>query len=412
MFNEIPKDAIWASNKVSFPTLYKLNTHGREQEWDIYVEFESGDPITEPMFVRKLPHGTKVNITTIYGLIGGKKQTAVVSIAKGKNINKANETNVLSQAILEAASTWKFQIDRRGYTQHKRSLGEFKVSPMLLKEYNKEHHKLPFPDVYVQPKLDGVRCLAHYDPSRKEIIFLSRTGTEFYHLNHIRRELLKIPELINSNGTIWLDGELYSAQINFEAIVGACRKQLDPTAEEKEQQNLLEYHVYDMFDLNDLTMPFRERIAFVCKWLSKLNSPYVVPVQTVLAANDAAVRAKHNEFVEEGYEGLVARSALGEYVFNKRTIEALKLKHFITEEFKIIGCKDGVGREAGLIIYELETKDHKPFMARPRGSLEARAALFKKCDKLIGKKITVRFTEYTADGIPRFPVALAIRDYE
>lgn len=412
MFNEIPLNATWTQNKVVFPMLYKLNTHGREQEWEIYVEFESGDQINKKQFTAKLPYGTKVNIITVYGLKNGKKQTAIISIANGKNIGKSNETNVFSQAILEAVSTWNFQIDRRGYTQNKHSLGELKIFPMLLKEYNKEYHKLPFPDVYIQPKLDGVRCLAHYDPSRKEIIFLSRTGTEFYHLNHIRRELSKIPELIKSSGTIWLDGELYSAQINFEEIVGACRKQLELTIKEEEQQNLLEYHVYDMFDLNDLTMPFQERIQNVNQWLSTLNSPYIVPVKTILVKDDADVRKKHNEFVEEGYEGLVARNAYGEYVFNKRTIEALKLKHFITEEFKIIGCKDGVGREAGLIIYELETKDKKPFMARPRGSLENRALLFKNCDKLIGKKITVRFTEYTADGIPRFPVALAIRDYE
>lgn len=412
MFNEIPQNAIWESNKVSFPMIYKLNSSGREQEWEIYVEFELGDPVNKKQFVTKLPFGTKVKIISIYGLKDGKKQTANVIVDKGKNIGKINETNAFSQAIIEAASNWSYQIDRKGYTQHKHSLGELKVSPMLLKEYNKEHHKLPFPNVYVQPKLDGVRCLAHYDFGQKEIIFFSRTGTEFYHLNHIRRELLKIPELVNSKGTIWLDGELYSAQINFEEIVGACRKQLEPSVVEKEQQNLLEYHVYDMFDINDLTIPFNKRITLINNWLSKLNSPYVVPVKTILIKDDADVRKKHNEFVEEGYEGLVARSAVGKYTLGKRSVDALKLKHFITEEFKIIGCKDGVGRESGLIIYELETKEHKPFMARPRGSLENRAKLFEKCDKLIGKKITVRFTEYTADGVPRFPVALAIRDYE
>jgi DNA ligase-1 len=90
----------------------------------------------------------------------------------------------------------------------------------------------------------------------------------------------------------------------------------------------------------------------------------------------------------------------------------LKLKDFETEEFEITGFTDGKGKEEGLIIYILKTKKGKQFLARPEGTEEERAELFKNGTKLIGKMVTVKFMEITPDGVPRMPVALGIREYE
>jgi DNA ligase-1 len=38
--------------------------------------------------------------------------------------------------------------------------------------------------------------------------------------------------------------------------------------------------------------------------------------------------------------------------------------------------------------------------------------MFGRGDEYIGKMLTVRFQELTTDRVPRFPVGLAIRDYE
>jgi len=35
-----------------------------------------------------------------------------------------------------------------------------------------------------------------------------------------------------------------------------------------------------------------------------------------------------------------------------------------------------------------------------------------RCRKLYSKYLTVKYFELTDDGIPRFPVGLAVRDYE
>ena len=49
---------------------------------------------------------------------------------------------------------------------------------------------------------------------------------------------------------------------------------------------------------------------------------------------------------------------------------------------------------------------------RPRGTHEERRDLYKIAKSMVGKKLTVRFQELTEDGIPRFPVGIAFRDYE
>jgi len=95
-----------------------------------------------------------------------------------------------------------------------------------------------------------------------------------------------------------------------------------------------------------------------------------------------------------------------------RSADLQKYKEFKDDEYKIVGFKEGDGIEKGCVIWVCETKDKKPFSVRPRGTHEDRAAAFKTASKAVGKKLTVRFQELTEDGIPRFPVGLAIRDYE
>jgi len=50
--------------------------------------------------------------------------------------------------------------------------------------------------------------------------------------------------------------------------------------------------------------------------------------------------------------------------------------------------------------------------ARPRGTVERRQEMFDGLHRLIGKLLTVRYQELSEDGIPIFPVGVAVRDYE
>ena len=121
---------------------------------------------------------------------------------------------------------------------------------------------------------------------------------------------------------------------------------------------------------------------------------------------------KETIMLSQGYEGMMARNKNSLYKFKNRSYDLQKVKRFQDDEFKIIGGKDGSGREAGMIVFKCITNSGLEFDVRPRGSHEERTKMFNNLDSYIGKMLTVRFQELTDDGRPRFPVGIAVRDYE
>jgi len=136
----------------------------------------------------------------------------------------------------------------------------------------------------------------------------------------------------------------------------------------------------------------------------------IVPVPSIEVNNVKNIDELHDNFVKDGYEGIMIRASNGPYEINKRSKYLQKYKKFMEEEFKIIGFHEGKGDEKGLVIWDCITKEDKPFSVRPKGTAEQRRDLYKNGDKYIGKKLTIIFQEYHESGIPRFPVGKAIRE--
>jgi DNA ligase-1 len=91
----------------------------------------------------------------------------------------------------------------------------------------------------------------------------------------------------------------------------------------------------------------------------------------------------------------------------------MKVKEFQDAEFRIVGCDEGVGQDAGTPIWRCEISPGGPqFSARMMGTLENRRLMWQRRAEYIGEMLTVKFFEYTNDGIPRFPNGVAIRNYE
>ena len=92
------------------------------------------------------------------------------------------------------------------------------------------------------------------------------------------------------------------------------------------------------------------------------------------------------------------------------------MKEFQDDEFEIIGGKEGTGTDTGCIIYRCITADGKEFDARPKGTVEDRQQMMIELPDSIGKMLTVRYAEYSDDGIPQHPVGIpeaqVVRDYE
>jgi DNA ligase-1 len=142
------------------------------------------------------------------------------------------------------------------------------------------------------------------------------------------------------------------------------------------------------------------------------NAPKNVKmVKTVRADDETQVMHLHNLFVHDGYEGTMVRNPDMPYEIGKRSYSLLKLKDFIDSEYKILDVVDGEGSDVGLAIFVLEAERGQTFNCRPEGTQENRAELYKNRKQLINKYMTVRYQELSRDGVPIFPVGVAIREW-
>jgi len=246
------------------------------------------------------------------------------------------------------------------------------------------------------------RCIAYYDVNRKKVVYMSRQGKEFATLEHLTPILTPILE----KGYI-LDGELYNHafKANFQKLVSLIRRD-KPVPD----SSLIQYHVYDMIDESG----FADRYTTL---LSLLNgtAPLVQVVDTLPLLSRQEVSIFHESFVNDGYEGCIIRNREGGYEIDKRSYNLQKYKEFMDEEFELIGAEENKGKQAGQCSLICKTKDGKDFAVKPKGSDEFRSQIWDDfCDGVLvpGDKVSVRFFGYTNDGIPRHPIALAIRDYE
>jgi DNA ligase-1 len=319
-----------------------------------------------------------------YGQVNGKETVNEYTVEKGKA-----GRSVLQQATLEAKSLEKKQRDA-GFSE---TLTEGPtLLPMLAKTWD-ERVTEPF---FVQPKLDGVRMLVGRRDG--EFIMMSRTGKRVVS-EHVASEL----EPLLAEGE-FLDGENYTRDKTFEELAGECRLQTIDTS--------IKFHIFDFFSLNALNEPFSERV----KHLDRFKGlTHVIQVSTEILESKSGVNAKHNQYVNEGYEGIMIRDMQGRYELAVRSSHLLKYKYFQTKEYEIVDAdedKDGgvVWRCSGPA--EKWSDDDIVFCVRPKGTLDTLRQWYRDRQTYIGKNLTVQFQNLTNQGVPRFPVGIAIRDYE
>ena len=368
---------------MSLPTLYCKSKTGKTQVWNIQVI------------------GSTIRVS--YGYQDGATTVNEKTITAGKNIGKKNETTPEQQAASEARSTW----DKKKTGGYAESLDDAHVPgvadaaavaaheailPMLAHDYHKRGKDIKFP-CFVQPKLDGVRCIF------KNGVLTSRQGKVFPNMDHITQDLKDV-DLV-------LDGELYSNTLNFQQFVGLVRKKKHNDAE-KQLLRQVKFHVYDC--VND--KPFSERNESINNLFSKRLYAFSEPLLTEECKSKEDLKKFHDKYVAEGKEGLIIRNKDGLYQLAARSKDLQKYKEFEDAEYKVIGFTDGEGSEKGLVIWICETSAGKSFHVRPRGTHEARAEIFNEAKDYVGKSLTVRYQELTEEGIPRFPVGIAFRDYE
>ena len=154
--------------------------------------------------------------------------------------------------------------------------------------------------VFMQPKLDGVRCLIQYDNS--VVTAYSRTGKEWLNIDHI---LQSLEPFFIQNPDVILDGELYNHALkdDFEKIISCVRKQKPTDADRAESRKLVQFHCYDIVDENAV---FDWRADFIGDELQESYCvKHVMTSYNIKYEFDA--HSFHESCLEQGYEGSILR---------------------------------------------------------------------------------------------------------
>ncbi len=389
----------------TFPTLYQKTNTGAIQQWTICVDNAETD-----VFSKDYKGEHWAVITTEHGQVGGKLQTTSDTLKVGKNPGKANATSPYEQAFKEAEAKWTKQ-KKKGYVESKEKAeaGEVDeavikggVEPMLAPSDVYPHYgkDIKFP-CFTQPKFDGNRCIAIVKNGKCTLWTRSRKA-----INSVPH-IVKAIERACPEGDFIFDGELYNHNYrdNFEDLMSLIR-----VPSPRDGHEVIEYHVYD---LPSKKAGFAERHEELSKLLDRFawdDSP-IRRVRTLVANNKAEIFAQHEQNLDEEYEGTMVRND-GPYEGGRRSRHLQKLKTWKDAEYKITGFEEGRGKDAGTVgAFVCITPEGKEFKARLKATYDRRRELFGRKD-FIGKDLTVKYQNLTGDGIPRFPIGKAIRDYE
>ena len=257
--------------------------------------------------------------------------------------------------------------------------------------------------VFVQPKLDGVRCLIQCDSG--VVSAWSRTGKQWLNIDHI---LFNLQPFFKFHPQVVLDGELYNHALrdDFEKIISCVRKTKPTDADRAESRKLVQFHCYDIVDE---TIKFNERYKFV---FDKLRGSYGIrTVQTHEVHAEKYAYQLHQTFLDNGYEGSILR--LNTEYQEKRSHSLRKFKDFHDTEAEIIGWVEGKGKRVGTIgKFLARDADGIEFGMPVMDNFKYLQANFKAMQGWVGKTATFTYFERTKANSYRHPLFKCIRDYE
>lgn len=368
-------------------TLYKQDSKGNIREWTITNKGDS--------------------YIVTYGTQGGKKTTST-TVCTPKNVGRSNETSAKEQCILEVDAL----IDKKlksGYVNSIESIQSYKklLKPMLatkiedvLDENNIDH--------YVQPKYDGIRCVAYLEEG--QIKYMSRSLRQFKPFPHITD---KLEPFFKKHPDIILDGELYIHNLDederFRHITSVVRKKEHPQTDE------LQYVVYDTISDGDWT----DRMKVVFSYFNQFEydgtshdpvsySPYQ-HVSTIDKLNEY-----HQKVVAERYEGTILRDNKAPYKSGSRSKGLIKYKDFFDDEYVVVGVLpyevsiNGKPRTCGKL--ELRAIG-ETFTCTCKGTFEYRESIWQNSSDYLGKKAKVVYQRRDSGSlIPIFPVCVGFVD--
>lgn len=246
--------------------------------------------------------------------------------------------------------------------------------------------KWPKP-VYVQPKLEGDRLRAKWDPNIGHVLY-SSTANPIIFLPHLNRAVNEM------NALEELDGEAYNHDLPHEMIHGIVSR----TKNIHKDFKLVQFHI---FDICDEEMPFKARNL----WMEKniVETEHIKKVFTTAAFTLKEINEWYEEFINTGYEGIIVRHPDAPYV-RKRTPFVRKHKPLEVDIYLCVGINEetsieGIpkGRMGSLTMMDQDKKTFKM-----GGWTDYQKELYwNEPDQVLGKLIRVRYQQLTEKGVPK-----------
>jgi ATP-dependent DNA ligase len=355
-----------------------------------------------------------------YGQVQGKNTLSpaiIVDKTKQKRNWKEQYTLQFNSEVKKFLDKGYVEVEKHPndypYSELEEIFGEVKtnqygvIKPMLAKQSEKVTNQKIFDKEWLASrKLDGVRCLMYYQDG--EIHTASRGGEHYdYSTNHIRN-YEPLVKFFEANPNVILDGELFRRFKSLQQISGAAR--LEKNAYDCDW---LQYWVYDCY-IPDMTA--QDRYCFL---INELNHKHGIMVydSTDLDDNDDVVRVLaqvsvegwpsmellHDQYVSEGFEGVVIRDPSKPYKPGGRTNDMIKIKKYQSSEFLVTGYELGL-RGSEDMTFICETEDGIVFKAMPVGDREVKAEYVENFEeKYEGHKAECTYFNLSDEGVPTQP---------
>lgn len=270
----------------------------------------------------------------------------------------------------------------------------------------------------VSPKLDGIRAIV-------------MNG------NLVSRSLKPIPNLhcqtlFGRPDFEGLDGELVCGDPTASDVFNKTTSAVMSIEGEPD----VIFYVFD--NVWEGSSPFYQRLAHIERKFRMHPRVHVVPHVTV--QDYISLNISEQLWLDQGYEGLMARDPAGLYKFGRSTLKEqglMKLKRFFDAEARILGFEEQMQNDNESIVNALGNKERSTKKAgmRGKGTLgaikvvgtsgtfanvefhigsgfndELRDEIWKAQDKFLGQIVKFKYFELGSKDAPRFPVFLGFRD--
>lgn len=263
--------------------------------------------------------------------------------------------------------------------------------------------------VVVEPKLDGYRCLAFvYEDG--EVALVTRNGKPIEGFKEIESDLAELPK-----GFVY-DGEITGKKSHFTDMQELVFKKSEfkegilnifdflPISEFHEGKSGLKLSVRKKL----LTNLFEE-----AKKSSYIPSLALVSFSEPLSPDDPKIDALYNEYLEQGYEGIMLKDTESFY-YCKRSPAWAKLKPDETFDLEIVDFEEGTDRFTGMLgAFVVDFEGYRVNVGS--GFTEAqRKDFWARREELLGRIIEVKAQQVSSnkkgEKSLRFPVFQRIRE--